>query len=212
LYIFSEELESMREKGWISKKNKVYQLTINHQQYQVICPVKMENDVAVGVYLPSFKSPYRPYPCYVYLFSIALHLNGLSMRKSAKETGKKFGISKFSHSTISRVLKVLLNKSKELLTIHVAEKIAVNEEVETEKPALENNDVANSAKDVLANSSQKQLSYPGKSAAVNLKQDKNSDVEKKIHLYAILQPILHAPKSGIKLVYKYFIKYGTLLI
>jgi hypothetical protein len=189
-----EEIARMKEKGLITNKNRIYQLELNSHQYQVICPVKMENGIAVGVYLPAFKSPYRHYPCHVYLFSLALHLSGLSMRKSAKETGRKFGISKYSHPTIGRALKVLLQKVEELSTIHLAIEEKSNEELLREK------------------NQKKQLSYPGKPAGVNIIKEDTLHKESKRILEVVLTPLLNSPNLGIKLVYQYFLKYGVLLI
>ena len=162
----------MKEKGLITTKNRIYQFTINYQQYQIICPVKMENGVAVGVYLLAFKSPYRPYPCDVYLVSVALYLSGLSMRESAKITGKKFGISKYCHSTISRALKVLLNKVEELSTIH----LDIEKESREARPREKN--------------SKKKLSSPGKPAGVSRNKEDTLNKENKRILEEILTPLV----------------------
>jgi hypothetical protein len=41
--------------------------------------------------LPAFISPYRRYSIEVYIYAVARHLSGLSMRKTAKEVGMLIG-------------------------------------------------------------------------------------------------------------------------
>lgn len=107
----AEEFEKFREERLINRKKRTYRMVLHHREIQVECPVLMDRNRAVGVIMPAFKLPYRPYPCYVYLFAVALYLAGDSMRKAAGKVRKKFGIPGFSHSTISRVLSILLSKA-----------------------------------------------------------------------------------------------------
>jgi len=107
----AEEFEKFREEGLIDKKKRTYRMVLHHREIQVECPVLMDGNRAVGVVMPAFKLPYRAYPCYVYLYAVALYLTGDSMRKAAGKVRKKFGIPGFSHSTISRTLSILLLKA-----------------------------------------------------------------------------------------------------
>lgn len=106
-YLTSEEYSKFRRSGIIAKKLHTYRLILNYREIQVECPVIIRNKRPVGVIFPAFKIPYRPYPVFVYLYAVALYLTGLSMRKAAISTGKKFGILHFSHSTISRVFSLM---------------------------------------------------------------------------------------------------------
>lgn len=111
-----EEFMIFRNEGLINKKKQTYRMILHHREIQVECPIMMIGKREVGVILPAFKLPYRPYPCYVYLFAVALYLAGISMRKAAIKVQKRFGIPGFSHSTISRVWAILLLKA-DLLTV-----------------------------------------------------------------------------------------------
>lgn len=67
---------------------------------------------------PSIKLPFRKYPVYVYLYSVALYLStDLSMRDIAGVVRHKYGLDKFSHSTVSRALKKLSAITEELIHI-----------------------------------------------------------------------------------------------
>lgn len=108
----------LKQERIISNKMWVYRLELNHLDIQIECPVIMNEDKRpVCVIMPAFKLPYRRYPAYVYLYAVAIHLKGLSMRKTAEEVRKKFGIEKFSHSTVSRVLARLLLNAESLSQI-----------------------------------------------------------------------------------------------
>lgn len=99
----TEEFLLLQKEGLIDKKTRSYRMVLYHHEIQVECPVLINGNRKAGVIMPAFKLPYRPYPCYVYLFAVALYLAGDSMRKAAGKVQKKFGIPGFSHSTISRV-------------------------------------------------------------------------------------------------------------
>jgi hypothetical protein len=120
LYIFDEEeLEELKSLNLIHSKKKTYRFELNNKRYSLDCPLKLVNGEVLGVYLPAEKSPYRPYPCYVYLYAVFLYLNADSMRSAAKKTGKRFGIPKFSHSTISRVLRKILSHLEDLQNLQI---------------------------------------------------------------------------------------------
>lgn len=77
----------------------------------------MDGKKPVGIIFPAFKHPYRKYPVFVYLYAVVLYLAGESMRKAARKTAEKFGVPKFSHSTVSRALEALTLKIDELITL-----------------------------------------------------------------------------------------------
>ena len=113
-----EMVNLLKQEGIILNKMWVYRLELNHLDIQIECPVIMNEDKRpICVIMPAFKLPYRRYPGYVYLYAVVIHLMGLSMRKAAVEVRKKFGIEKFSHSTISRVLAALLLNAESLSQI-----------------------------------------------------------------------------------------------
>jgi hypothetical protein len=106
-----EELEILRSTGVISKKNKIYTLSFNYRDFQLKCPLFEFRLGKMAVIWPSFKLPRRPYPCFIYLYAAARYLTTeLSMREVAEEVRKKFGLETFSHSTISRALKKLIQQ------------------------------------------------------------------------------------------------------
>lgn len=113
-----EEFSMLRKEGLIAKKKRTYRMVLYHHEVQIECPILTDGARAVGLIMPAFKLPYRPYPCYVYLFAVALYLAGYSMRKAAGKVQKRFGISRFSHSTISRTWAVLLSNAHMLSDIH----------------------------------------------------------------------------------------------
>ena len=106
-----EELEILRSTGVILKKNKKYTLSFNYRDFQLHCPLFEFRPGKTAVIWPSFKLPRRPYPCFIYLYAVARYLTTeLSMRLVAEEVRKKFGLETFSHSTISRALKKLIQQ------------------------------------------------------------------------------------------------------
>lgn len=109
--ICPEEMKALNSMGVISKKSRNYALTLNYRDYQLLCPLFDMGDGRLALIWPSFKLPRRPYPCFVYIYAVALYLStGRSMRDVASEVRKRFGLTTFSHSTISRALKKLLQQ------------------------------------------------------------------------------------------------------
>lgn len=86
-------------------------MEFRYKEISIECPVILDKGKPVGIIMPAFKLPYRAYPCFVYLYAAVLYLAGISMRTAAKQTKIRFGLEKFSHSTISRVMKVLILKA-----------------------------------------------------------------------------------------------------
>jgi hypothetical protein len=175
--------KTLYEGGEIAKSPRVYRLIINYRHFQIECPVSVENGIPVGIMMPAFKLPYRPYPVYVYLFAVIWYLaNATSMRKAAKETRKKFGLEKFSHSTLSRVFSVLA------LKVNILDEMSQDESEKEDVQTYENSTLHVSSR----------LSESKKKAAPVL--------------FRILSPLLTNPYKGIELVYQFFIQYGALLI
>jgi hypothetical protein len=187
--------------GYMLKNIRTYLLEINNKQYQVECPIIHDPEHRDVLILPAFISPYRRYSIEVYIYAVARHLSGLSMRKTAKEVGKRYGIPKFSHSTISRVLKILKIKENELIeleALNIEDKKATYKIVEIKNSIKQetgcNNDRSNSNNSSILS---KAAQETGKMSLRNLR---------------IFNQILHNPDLGTTLAYRYFIKYRKLLI
>jgi hypothetical protein len=140
--------------------------------------------------MPAFKLPYRPYPCFVYLYAIALCLIGFSMRKAARQTGWKFGIPHFSHSTLSRIFPKLEEKASLLK----AEWILKLEETQGQ-----------------TNFPSSIHSLPGNPTLFISPKWSAVRKESAPQLFHILRPLLDHPESGMLLVYKFFMRYCCLL-
>lgn len=187
-----EELLMLQKKGIVTEKKRIYRMIIHHREIQVECPVIMDGNHAVGVILPAFKLPYRPYPCYVYLFAIALYLAGDSMRKTAKKVRKKFGIPRFSHSTISRTWSALLAKADLLSAV----------------TGPDNGQLAVITSGLNA-PERTQPGYPDFHARESWTQRKR---EAAFCLFQSLKSLLSSPEDGMMLVYRYFMRYCCFLI
>lgn len=184
-HLTNEEYCKLKRAGIIAKKLHAYRLVLNLREIQVECPVILHDKHPVGVILPAFKLPYRPYPCFVYLFAIALHLTGIPMRKAAIITGKKFGIVDFSHSTISRAF------SRMTLNITMLETLLHDK----------------TSSDTTTN-----IAPPGKPGCIV--SPRCSDTKKKAArlLFSMLASILDIPFKESLIVYEHFIKYSCLLL
>ncbi|MDR1914456.1 MAG: hypothetical protein LBQ68_08265 [Clostridiales bacterium] len=90
-------------------KIREYKFKIFNTIYEVSCPditITELETIKREIYIPIFMSARRHYPIYVYLYAIDLYCRGnISQRKVAEIIRKEFKIERFSHSTISRVLK-----------------------------------------------------------------------------------------------------------
>jgi len=89
-------------------KERAYALGFGHDVYQIYCPEIQEDGIKYLI-VPEFMIPGRPYPVYVYMYAISLYSSNPKMgqREAAEKTGKRFGIEKFSHSTVCRAMKRL---------------------------------------------------------------------------------------------------------
>jgi hypothetical protein len=135
-----EELQLLRSIGVISKKNKIYTLSFNYRDFQLHCPLFEFRPGKTAVIWPSFKLPHRPYPCFIYLYAVTRYLTTkMSMRLVAEEVRKKFGLQTFSHSTISRALKKLIQQ----INIHQEALSTIQpEDIEMEPARRQNRDDA----------------------------------------------------------------------
>lgn len=184
-YLTNDEYCRFKRAGIIAKKLHTYRLVLNFREIQVECPVILRDKHPVAVILPAFKLPYRPYPCFVYLFAVALYLTGVPMRKAAIITGKKFGIPSFSHSTISRAF------SRMALNSTMLEKLLPEEALP----------------DTTTN-----IALPGRPGCMI--SPLCSDCKKKAAplLFSMLAPILEVSFSGSLIAYEHFMKYCCLLL
>lgn len=184
-HLTNEEYCRLKRAGIIAKKLHTYRFVLSFREIQVECPVILRDKRPVAVILPAFKLPYRPYPCFVYLFAVALYLTGVPMRKAAMITSKKFGIPGFSHSTISRAF------SRMALNSEMSETVLHDEALPDTTP---------------------NTSLPGKPECIV--SPHCSDIKKNAAplLFSILSPILEIPFTDSLLVYEHFMKYCCLLL
>lgn len=109
------------------KKFRTYKINMNNFEYTLMCPEIVTVSSENTVFWPSFKLPYRKYPVYVYIYAAALYLStNKSMRMVAADVKKKFGLEKFSHSTVSRCLKKLLENLEILIRLIKPDKTAID--------------------------------------------------------------------------------------
>lgn len=188
----SEEFMMLWKEGLIDKKKRTYRMVLYHREIQVECPILLDGNRAVGVILPAFKLPYRPYPCYVYLYAIVLYLVGYSMRNAADKVRKKFGISRFSHSTISRTWSILLAKA-DLLSAVV--------ELDTRK-----------SDDIVSDLNESGEQLPGYPVFSERKSWTKEKKQAAFCLFKSLGSLPVNPEAGMLLVYRYFMRYCRLLI
>ena len=184
-HLTNEEYCRFKRAGIIAKKLHTYRLVLNFREIQVECPVILHEKRPVAVLLPAFKLPYRPYPFFVYLFAVALYLTRVPMRKAAIITGKKFGITSFSHSTISRTF------SRMALNSTILETLLHDE-------ASSNNTI--------------NMALPGKPGCIV--SPLCSDTKKKAAplLFSVLAPILEVSFKESLIAYEHFMKYCCLLL
>lgn len=187
-----EEFEKLRQAGVVAKKKRIYRMTLHYRDIQVECPVQLDGQKPAGIILPAWKLPYRKYPVYVYLYAVALYLAGESMRTAARKTGEKFGIPKFSHSTVSRTLNALTLKVDELAAICPLESVLPQAGVPSDSAAS--------------------AALPGQPSLVVRPRWKEVRKQAAPHLFNLLAPLFSSPESGSMLAYRYSIQYGRLLL
>jgi len=109
--ISSQDIEFLIESSLINKKHKKYLLLINYRAYQITCPIIENKDGEITVVIPAFKVPNSNIPIFVHLYAVALYItSSKSMRKTATDVKKLFGLETFSHTTIGRTLKKMIAK------------------------------------------------------------------------------------------------------
>ncbi|WP_041284989.1 hypothetical protein [Desulfoscipio gibsoniae] len=160
-------------------------MVLHYRDIMVECPVQLDSKKPVGIVLPAFKLPYRRYPVFVYLYAIALYLSGKSMRTAARETAEKFGVPKFSHSTISRTLNALTLKIDELITL-----CPPRAKADYSTPAT----------------------LPGQPTPVMRPRWSDSRKQAAPYLLNVLAPLFSSSEYGSILAYQYFKKYDRLLL
>ncbi len=187
-----EEFEKLRQAGVVAKKKRIYSMVLHYRDIQVECPVQLDGKKTVGIIFPAFKLPYHKYPVFVYLYAAALYLAGDSMRAAARKTGEKFGVPKFSHSTVSRTLATLTLKVDELTAICPLESELPQTEAgaDCETPAT----------------------LPGQPSLVVRPCWKEVRKQAAPHLFSVLASLLSSQESGTMLAYRYFIQYGRFLL
>ena len=187
-----EEFEKLLQAGIVAKKKRIYRMVLHYRDIQVECPVQLDGKKPVGTIFPAWKLPYRKYPVFVYLYAVVLYLAGKSMRAAARETGEKFGLPKFSHSTVCRTLGALTLKVDELTAICP---------LELELPqAGTGADCATPA------------ALPVQPSLVVRPRWKEVRKQAALHLFSVLASLLSSPESGTMLAYRYFIQYGRFLL
>lgn len=188
----AEEFEKLRQAGVVAKKKRIYRMVLYYRDIQVECPVQLDGKKPIGIIFPAFKLPYRKYPVFVYLYAVALYLTGESMRKAARATAEKFGVPKFSHSTVSRTLDALTLKVDELAAIC---------------PPAKELPQAGVASDCAT-----PTALPGQPSLVVRPRWKEERKQAAPQLFNVLASLLSSPESGNMLAYRYFTRYGCLLL
>ena len=127
-----ETLKKLAADGFLGRRKIFYKLYVAHREFQLECPVIKTPHRSTIVLWPAIKLPYRKYPVYVYLYAAALYLSTkMSMRSVAAKVRSIFGLDTFSHSTLCRSLKKLMETAPDLLHLVTAEM-----KEETPGPAL----------------------------------------------------------------------------
>ena len=188
----TEEFNKLLQAGIVAKKKRTYRMVLHYRDIQVECPVQLDGNKPIGIISPAFKLPYRKYPVFVYLYAAALYLIGESMRAVARKTGEKFGLPKFSHSTVSRTLATLTLKVDELAALCPPE----SKLPQTEAGA----------------SCETPATLPEKPPLVVRPRWKEVRKQAAPHLFSVLAAQLSSPESGTMLAYRYFIQYGRFLL
>lgn len=114
----AEYLSPLASLGRAIRSSRRYCLSFKSHEYDLRVPVLTPASGCIShplVLWPSEKLPRRKYPASAYLFAVSLYLSSqLSMREVAERTRQKFGLEKFSHSTLSRALKKLLQNANSI--------------------------------------------------------------------------------------------------
>lgn len=91
--------------GWAKPRERRYRIEFGHHEFSLVVPVLAE-DHGACVAWPLCKAPGRRYPLAAYLYGAARYLCGNeSQREVAAQVRRMFGLARFSHSTLSRVIR-----------------------------------------------------------------------------------------------------------
>jgi hypothetical protein len=105
-----DTLSKLSNNDLVRRKTLSYKLSLNNRDVRLVCPMLKTTCGENVVLWPSIKLLSRKYPVHIYIYSIALYLSSdMNMRETAFQVRQKFGLENFSHSTISRILKKLLD-------------------------------------------------------------------------------------------------------
>jgi hypothetical protein len=191
-----QELLYLREQEQIGDGMRVYIMEYLSRELQVVCPIFINAGTVSGVLHTVVKRPYRRYPSHVYLFAVLLWLIGLSMRTAAQRIRILFGISRFSHSTISRTIGRLRRYICEISAF--AEDNTAVAAVDNELPAVSQSAIRIAVR-VPGNGGQPVQFFKAQPTLCDI-------------LYRILSPILYQPERGNQLIYAIWKRYGCMLL
>jgi hypothetical protein len=92
-----------------------YKIEYSNKAFTIVTDCITNPSETPTVIWPAMKLPHRPYPVAVYLYAVALYLSGgITQREAARRVRQKFGLSRFSHSTLSRTFRQLLSRVENL--------------------------------------------------------------------------------------------------
>ena len=108
----AEDIEKRYLDAGYEKTGRIYKLTDKGKDYTIVC-IEFRNDVkgsSPDIFVPEFYVLGRPYPIYVYLYSIDLYsrLPDMGQRQAAEETRGHFKLATFAHTTLGRALKAFV--------------------------------------------------------------------------------------------------------
>ena len=205
-----EEMELLEKTGSFEAERRVYRMEYLSKVFQVECPVyAASSNGESGVFLSSVKLPYRRYPSHVYLFALLLTLIGLSMRTAAGRIRTLFGISSFSHSTISRLTDRMHAEMAQLQQW---------DPEEAQKNQREQNDLPQPRPGALGQALKTTTAVtagPGhglRATCIQPKYWRKPRVGLCECLFRLLAPLLHIPEYGNWLVYAFSQRFERLLL
>jgi hypothetical protein len=91
--------------------------------YEILLTVVQSDTDPVTTIMPDMVSPHRPYPVFVYIFSVAFYelMQRKSQRKAAEATRQAFRLSRFSASTLCRARKKFSDDSSYIMEATTSE-------------------------------------------------------------------------------------------
>jgi len=199
----------MEKMGVFEKGRRIYQMEYLSKVFQLECPVFVRSSISseTGVLLSSVKLPYRRYPSHIYLFALLLTFIGLSMRTAAGRIRILFGISKFSHSTISRDTD-RVNTEINRLSTWQPEESKMGHQAQNDLPQPHLGALHQAIRGTTAGN-------PGhglRATCVQPKYWRKSRPGLCECLFRLLTPMLQAPEYGNILLFTFFDRFGRLLL